>query len=368
MPQMVPHGTLDYEEMADWGYTPQELVVFSSNINPYGPPPSMVRIVAESITADNLSLYPDRLSHGMRQALADYHDVPPDAVLVGNGTADIMWLLAVLFLRGRSVAILSPTFGEYANAANLVDIEPAVVDYPGWRRQPDSTFIPDDTSLIDASHILVRSSPDVVYVCNPNSPTGEHLSPDEMDALLSSIPNAIWVIDEAYAAFTPEPWSAARWIHDRRIIVLRSMTKDFALGGLRLGYAIARPDTIRTMAEAQPPWNVNSLAQLAGVACMQELAWRDESLATLRRDTELLRRALMELGFSPRTTTTNYMLVPVKDPTALRIELLRRKIVVRDCTSFGLPGFIRLATQRPEHNQILIEALSELTQYGVSTS
>ena len=368
MPQIVPHGTLDYGELADLDVTPQELIVFSSNINPYGPPASVVRLVAESINASALSLYPDRLSRELRQALAQHHQVPPQAVLVGNGTADILWLLAVLFLRGKRVSVLSPTFGEYENAATLVGVEPHLVEYPGWRRQSDSSFVPDDSTLADTARALAESAPDVVYVCNPNSPTGEHLSPPEMELLMDAAPSARWIVDEAYAAFTPRPWSADRWILDRAVVALRSMTKDFALGGLRLGYAVAHPDAIRTMAEAQPPWNVNALAQLAGVACMQELVWREETLASLRRDTDTLRRGLQAIGFAPRPTTTNYFLVPVADAAALRNELLRRRIVVRDCTSFGLPGFIRLATQTPVHNRQLLAALSEFRHIGVPAS
>ncbi len=360
MPQMVPHGTLDYGELAEWGLRPDELIVFSSNINPYGPPPSVVQAVAGQIDASALSSYPDRLSRELRQALAGHHGVPAESILVGNGTADIMWLLAVLFLRGKRTAILSPTFGEYANAANVVGVDALLVSAPGWRKYEDQTFAPDDSGLDETIDELRRLAPDVVFACNPNSPTGEHRSPQEMEALLGSLPGALWIVDEAYAAFTPQPWSATPWSQERNVIVLHSMTKDFALGGLRLGYAAAHPEIIARMADAQPPWNVNSLAQIAGKACMQELAWRTETLRVLRQDTDRLRAGLMGIGLEPRSTTTNYFLVPMADPASLRRRLMKRKIVVRDCTSFGLPSFIRLATQRPEDNQRLLHALAEL--------
>lgn len=360
MPEMVPHGTLDFGELAEWGYQPEDLIVFSSNINPYGPPSSVVQAVADSISPHKLASYPDRLSLALRQVLADHHHVPADAILVGNGTADIMWLLALVFMRGKRVGILSPTFGEYANAAHVVGVEADLVSIPGWHQRSDHTFEPDDSTLSDTITALSELSPDVIFLCNPNSPTGEHLTPQEVESLLDSVPNALWIIDEAYTAFTPEPWSATQWCLDRNIIVLHSMTKDFALGGLRLGYAAARPELIQRMVESQPPWNVNAIAQIAGIACMEELVWRKESVATLRRDTERLRHGLMNLGFSPRSTTTNYMLVPVSDPSALRNRLLAHRIVVRDCTSFGLPTFIRLATQRPEDNQLLLGALVEV--------
>ena len=264
MPQMVPHGTLDYGELAEWGLRPDELIVFSSNINPYGPPPSVVQAVAGQIDASALSSYPDRLSRELRQALAGHHGAPAESILVGNGTADIMWLLAVLFLRGKRTAILSPTFGEYANAANVVGVDALLVSVPGWRKYEDQTFAPDDSGLDETIDELRRLAPDVVFACNPNSPTGEHRSPQEMEALLGALPGALWIVDEAYAAFTPQPWSATPWSQERNVIVLHSMTKDFALGGLRLGYAAAHPEIIARMADAQPPWNVNSLAQIGG--------------------------------------------------------------------------------------------------------
>ena len=364
-PEMVPHGTLDFGELAEWGYGPTDLVVFSSNINPYGPPPSVVQAVTKSIDAHTLASYPDRLSRELRQALAAHHDVPPEAILVGNGTADIMWLLAAVLLRGKSVAVLSPTFGEYANAAQVVDVEVTAISIPGWRLNDDGTFAPDDEQPVSESfattmRALATLAPDIVFVCNPNSPTGEHWTQEEMKSMMASAPDALWIVDEAYAAFTPNPWSATRWSLDRNVVVLHSMTKDFSLGGLRLGYVVARPSIVAELADSQPPWNVNTLAQVAGLACMRELAWRKETMARLREEMTRLRDGLARLGYATRPTATNYVLAPVPDPRSLRHQLLRRRIVVRDCTSFGLPTFIRLATQRPEDNEKLLEALAEL--------
>ena len=368
MPEMVPHGTLDFRELAEWGYEPADLFVFSSNINPYGPPPSVIRTVADSIDGATIALYPDRLSLRLREKLAEHHGIPPESILVGNGTADILFLLAVVFLRGKKVAILSPTFGEYANAANVVGVNADQIAIPGWRRRADGTYHPYEGQTTRQSEVartaraLGELAPDVVFICNPNSPTGEHWTPSEVETLMAAAPQALWIIDEAYRAFAPEPWSATSWCLERKMVVLHSMTKDFALGGLRLGYAAAPPGIVAALADAQPPWNVNALAQIAGEACMNELEWRKETTARLRKDTQDLRSGLTDLGYAPRPTTANYMLVPVADPADLRQTLLGRKIVVRDCTSFGLPSFIRLATQRPKDNQFLLDTLADLAQ------
>jgi histidinol-phosphate aminotransferase len=200
----------------------------------------------------------------------------------------------------------------------------------------------------------------VVFICNPNNPTGHHLTPHELLALHAAAPQALWVVDEAYAEFAPHPWSAARWLEPGQWLILRSLTKDFALGGLRLGYALAAPALIEQMARAQSPWNVNGLAQVAAVAALQQQSWRNQSLARLRQDCAELQAHLRQIGFRPLVTTTNYFLLPVADPTATRSALLRERLMVRDCTSFGLPHYIRIATQLPEQNALLVAALARL--------
>lgn len=360
MPALIPHGTLDYGEIAKWGYRPEDLLVFSSNINPYGPPPSVVQTVADHIDAATLALYPDRLSLDLRRVLAENDGVPEEAIIVGNGTADIMWLLAIVYLRDRRVTVCSPTFGEYGNAANVVGTDIHAVAFPGWQRKSDATYGPADTTIEQVAASISASNPDVVFICNPNSPTGEHLTPEQLESLMDGAQDALWIIDEAYYAFTPAPWSAAEWTQYRNLIVLRSMTKDFSLGGLRLGYAIAHPDKVAEMNNYQPPWNVNALAQIAGAGCMQEIEWRDETLAMLRQETANLRMELKKLGYEPHPTTANYFIVPIENPAAFRESLLRHRIVIRDCTSFGLPDYIRIATQTPEHNQVLLETMEKL--------
>jgi histidinol-phosphate/aromatic aminotransferase/cobyric acid decarboxylase-like protein len=139
------------------------------------------------------------------------------------------------------------------------------------------------------------------------------------------------------------------------------MTKDFALGGLRLGYLLGAPALIEPLQTTQPPWNVNILAQIAGAASLREgLAWRRQTLAALRAETIALQAALREQGYQPTPTTVNYFLVPVYSASELRRALLAQRLVVRDCSSFGLPNFIRIATQQPEANARLLDAMRQL--------
>jgi histidinol-phosphate aminotransferase len=358
--QMIPHGTLDYAEVATLGYKPEELLVFSSNINPYGPPPAVITALAAALTPETIARYPDRLSLDLRARLVAHHAVPEDAILVGNGTADILWLIALLYLQGRRVAIFSPTFGEYENVAALMDAEIIKLCHPGWVQLPQGGYRPGAFSVDQCAAALKAAQPEVVFLCNPNNPTGHWLDRNALETLIAAAPQALWILDEAYLEFMAQPESTLDYIDRGNWLVLRSMTKDFSLGGLRLGYVVGAPALIAPLQAAQPPWNVNVLAQLAGVACLEALAWRDKTLAQLRTESADLRQSLQVVGYAPLPTTVNYFLTPVADPARLRQALLARRMVVRDCTSFGLPGYIRLATQRPEHNRLLATALAEL--------
>lgn len=360
MPSTSVHGTPDYAELAALGLTPDQVVYFSSNINPYGPPDSVVEAVSAAVTRETISLYPDSLSLSLRARLAEYHQLPVDALMVGNGTADLIWLIAQVFGRRKQVAILSPTFSEYEDGVVMAAGHPTGVVLPGWQRLAPDHFAPGPSTLEQCHSALKASSPWLVFLCNPNNPTGETLRPQELRYLRKAAPNALWVIDEAYVEFSEDPWSVSEWVLETGWIVLRSLTKDFALGGLRLGYLLAAPSIVERLIHVQPPWSVNGLAQIAGEAALEEIAWRDGKMETLRRSVIQMQKELVDLGFRPVPTTVNYFLLPVGDGATVRRKLLAKKLIVRDCASFGLPEYIRIAVQKPEENQQLIDALGHM--------
>jgi histidinol-phosphate aminotransferase len=362
MPSTSIHGTPDYAELLNLGLRPEEVIYFSSNINPYGPPPAVVEAVRAYVSRETLARYPDSLSLALRQKLARYYDLPTSAVLVGNGTADLMWLIAHRFAPGKQAAILAPTFSEYADGVVMAGGHPTEIVLPGWQRIGPQRYAPSPISLAQTCDALAAASPWLVFLCNPNNPTGEYFSAQEVRQLRKAAPHALWVVDEAYSAFTAEPWSASRWVMDGGLIVLHSMTKDFALGGLRLGYLLASPYLVEQLQAVQPPWNVNGLAQFAGEAALDELAWRTQTLTKLRQNLADLRRALMGCGYAPCETTTNYVMLPVGDAASMRAALLKERMIVRDCASFGLPEYIRIAVQRAEENQRLLDVLCRLAQ------
>lgn len=365
---LVPHGTLDYAEMRALGLRPEDLTLFSSNINPFGPPPAVLEALRDASLAKLVPRYPDRLSLELRDLLAEHHHLSADSILVGNGSADILWLIGLLHLQHRRVAILGPTFGEYFNVAQLMQAEVTEIGHPGWRVTPTG-YQPQTVSVDEVANSLRQAHPEVVFVCNPNSPTGHYLTPDELAVLYNTAPDALWIIDEAYAEFMDQPASMSHWVERGNWLVLRSMTKDFALGGLRLGYVMGAPALIEAMQIAQPPWNANIFAQLAGSVSLREgQEWRRSTLTALRKECNHLQDALRESGYQPYPTTVSYFLLPVNDSTKLRNELLTQGLVVRDCTSFGLPNFIRIAVQQPEENARLLQALGNLSPIATSSS
>ena len=386
MPTTSIHGTPDYAELDALGLDPSEVVYFSSNINPYGPPPSVVEAVQAEISRSFLARYPDSRSQRLREKIGAYHGLPPGAVLVGNGTADLIWLLAHAYGNNRNAAILSPTFSEYADGVIMAGGHPVYFPLPGWQRIYDPSasrrrvgaaggfgnrFAPAGTTVEQTRKALEAAAPWLVFICNPNNPTGEYLTPGELRYLWEGAPDALWIVDEAYAEFTEDPWSAAQWVMSATNgrpargpgwIVLRSMTKDFSLGGLRLGYLLAAPSTIERLQDVQPPWSVNGVAQLAGLVALDELAWREETTARLREETRALQAGLRAYGYAPLPTTVSYFLLPVGNARAMRDRLVAERMFVRDCTSFGLPDHIRIASRPPEENARLLGVMAEFAR------
>jgi histidinol-phosphate aminotransferase len=206
---------------------------------------------------------------------------------------------------------------------------------------------------------LQQLSPRIAFICNPNNPTGTLLGPEEMAAWARTHRHTLFVVDEAYLAFAPGATSSLNPGQDN-ILVLRSMTKDYGLAGLRLGYAAGHAAVIAALGQVRPAWNVNALAQAAGLAALADEAHLRRSLEALREAKDQLVAGLKAIELSPLPSAVHFFLVPVGDGRAFRRALLKKAIVVRDCASFGLPAYVRIATRRPEENACLLAAIASL--------
>jgi histidinol-phosphate aminotransferase len=359
LPRVV-HGAVKDQELAVLaasGISPDQVLDFSVNSNPLGPSPR----VQDALSAIDVSRYPDDTTAELRAALSARFRISADRLLVANGSSELIWLACLAYIRpGDAVAIFGPTFGEYARAVAIAG--GAVV-------RCDST--PADGFHLEPGHAaawLHATAPSVVFLCNPNNPTGAYLDAPSVAALVDAATDALFVIDEAYAPFLSGPTTDRRdgglraLVHlmdTGRVLLLRSMTKDGALAGLRLGYAAAAEPVIAALGAAKPPWSVNRAALAAGLATLQDDDhWRRSRAAAVEAVT-YLRHELRTRGFHVYDSRANYFLVDVGDARATRERLLRRGLVVRDCTSFGLPSMVRIAARPIEDCRQLVAALED---------
>jgi histidinol-phosphate aminotransferase len=351
------HGGPDYAELAALDLSPDEVIDFSANTNPCGPAPQ-VRAVLAGVPLDR---YPDAQAIALRERLAQVHGMAPDHIIVGNGTAELIWLLGMAYLRrGDPVFIVGPTFGEYRAAAGLMEAD--VTEY----RAPAADDFQPDGAAIEA--LIGRQQPRLTFLCNPNNPTGVYLAREAVEALAAACGEGLLVVDEAYRAFVAEPWPSEPLVErgpglspvQGNVVLLRSMTKDHALAGLRLGYALASPEVVAALKKVQPSWSVNAVAQAAGLAALSDENHLQETLPQIAEAKAYLVEELTDLGLRVVPSAANFLLVEVGDGQTLRRRLLSHGVVVRDCASFGLPEYVRIAARQLEECRRLIKTLHQL--------
>ncbi|MEW5718026.1 MAG: histidinol-phosphate transaminase [Chloroflexota bacterium] len=338
----VAHGGFHSAHADDW-------IDFSSNVNPYGPSPR----VWDALRDVPIGRHPDPRATPLCDTLAEMQNVSARQLIVGNGSVDLIYHLAVAYLRARDrVLIAAPTFGEYAASAAIMGAE--IVEY---RACAENDFAIDVAALIEQARAC---DPRFIFLCNPNNPTGKYLARDEVEKILRAFPNALLVLDEAFIRFVADAWDARALLRYDNLLILRSLTKDYALTGLRVGYALASPAMIESIEKVQPPWSVNAFAQAATIAALRDEQHLRDSLAALARAKNDLVNDLTRLGLRVVPSATHFFLVQVALASEFARQLRARKIVVRDGTSWGLPDFVRIATRMPEDNARLAAAIAGL--------
>lgn len=340
------HGGIDAAELERLGMSPDRVLDFSANLNPFGPSPT----VGAALRDVPIDRYPDRSCRRLRQALARHLDVGEESILVGNGSAELIWLAAIAFLSpGDKVAVLGPAFGEYQRAARRMGAAVTV-----YRASPEEGFRPPLGAFAEG---LVQEQPNLAILASPNNPTGQLVSLADVFTLAERHPRTLFVLDEAYADFVARPRLGRK--PPANVIRLRSLTKAHGLAGLRLGYALGAAEILDALRAVQPPWSVNAFAQAAGVTALEDVGHLHDCLVRLESAKAQLIEQLQAAGFAPVPSAVPFFLVPVGDAARCRLALLRRGVLVRDCTSFGLSEYIRVSTRSPEENARLVAALVE---------
>ncbi|GAC1584404.1 MAG: histidinol-phosphate transaminase [Ktedonobacteraceae bacterium] len=358
--ERVVHGALDYNELERLGLYPEEILDFSVNANPYGPSPHIREAMANVV----IDRYPDRACRALRQTLLTYEvsslPLSREAIVCGNGASELIWTIARTYLKpGLKAAIVGPTFGEYHAAS--VATGATVLEFQAHLA---NAFQLENTTL---SIWIMAEQPRLVWLCNPNNPTGTWRDRQQLAQIVTACQKvgALLVVDESYWRFVlpPVAYSALEFVPttaESSVIVVRSLTKDFALAGIRLGYAVAAPSAVEQIEAQLPSWNVSGIAQAAGLAALEDREYLARTFYDLARERQAFFSALEASGRPMIASHTHFCLLDVGDASRVRHHLLMRNILVRDCTSFGLPQFIRVAT-RPEHDwQKLVAALKEV--------
>ncbi len=226
-----------------------------------------------------------------------------------------------------------------------------------YTTRPENGFAVDEAALLET---LQHLQPRLMFICNPNNPTGMHLPIDAISDWAARHPDTLFVVDEAYLPFVPGPSPSLIKNVGHNLLVLHSLTKAHALAGLRLGYAVGTAEVIAALGKVRPTWNVNAIAQAAGIVAIDDVSHLMQTLARVSKDKATLVANLETIGLAPLPSVTHFFLCEVGQANVLRRSLLKRGILVRDCTSFGLPNYIRIASRRPSENDQLIGALSEI--------
>jgi threonine-phosphate decarboxylase len=323
---------------------------FSANINPLGIPPRIKKLLSRQLK--DLVHYPDTKAHCLVAALARYWKVREENVLVGNGSTELIYLILNAF-RPDKVILPVPSFTEYERAARISGSQIRFIH-----------ILEGESFSLNFDRI---NNCDMLFLCNPNNPTGNLMINSRVD--IAGISAKRIVIDEAFMDFVPEekahtfiPLAAA----SKKFIVLRTLTKLFALPGLRVGYLIARRDVIRSLKEYQMPWSVNVLAQIAAEQCLSEDAFIQRSKQLIEKERAFLYEQLKRIReLKPCPSVANFLLVKIKDKrlisSSLKKGLLKKNILIRDCANFrGLDErFIRVAVRTHKENICLVRALKK---------
>jgi threonine-phosphate decarboxylase len=347
-----PHGGRHYVKNIKG-----DIIDFSTNINPLGPSKTVVSTIRKNL--DLISAYPEPDSREFKEAVSDYLQIDEECVVAGNGANEIIHVVADAFVKkGDKVVIPIPTFFEYEFAC---DKNSATINY-----------VDLDNLVLNVDSVLeaMDKQTKVVFVCNPNNPTGLLTKRDHIQKLLDHAydNNTLVMIDECFIEFIDEPERNAfvNAVHEYdNLVVLRTLTKAFGLAGLRAGYCIANRKIAQLLNKVKVPWNVNTLAQKAAVAALQDKEHLKKTRHLVKKEKQYLQTQIGKMSkFTPHKSDTNFFLIKLDsiDSLTLKEKLLKKRILVRDCSTFTGMGtdYVRISTRKRRENTLLINALKEV--------
>ena len=336
------------ETARELGLREADILKMASNENPLGPSPRALEAIRGAL--NDLHYYPDGSGFELKAILARKLGVAAENLVLGNGSNDVLELVARAFLTGADSAV-------YSQHAFLV--YPLVVQAIGARHieVPARNYGND----LDALAAAVRADTKVVFLANPNNPTGTFDPWDKVRAFVERIPRRVLVvIDEAYGEYLPEALQSPtpRWIEKHpNLVVSRTLSKAFGLAGLRVGYGIANPEVAELMNRVRQPFNVNHLAMVAACAALDDDAFIAKVHDINARGMAQLEQGFKRLGLEYIPSFANFITVRVGEAARIYAELLKEGVIVRPIASYGMPEHLRVTVGLPEHNERFLAAL-----------
>ncbi len=330
-----------------------DIIKLASNENPLGPSPKAM--AAMRTVEPELALYPDGNGFALKQSLSRHLGVDMAQITLGNGSNDVLVLLAEAFLTPEAHAVYS----QYAFA-----VYPLAVQATG----ASASCVPAAADLghdLEAMAAAIRPETRVVFVANPNNPTGNFIDRASLRSFAEAIPeHVLLVVDEAYQEYLPPDarWSALEWLADfPNLVVTRTFSKAYGLAGLRVGYAVSHPDVADLLNRIRQPFNVNSLALAAAEAALEDEAFLQQAYAVNQTGIRMLAEKLDALGLNYTPSKGNFLLVDLGRPAMPVYDaLLRKGVIVRPVGNYGLPNHLRVSIGTPEEMQYFCSVFEQV--------
>jgi threonine-phosphate decarboxylase len=351
---LYEHGGNIYRLAEELKMQERKIIDFSSSVNPLG--------VSKKIKAElrkhlkYLSNYPDPEALRLRKRLAQYHRINPDTIICGNGSIELIYLIAMA-LKLQKVLIPAPTFSEYEKACSM-SCKSQVTNFE-LTRENNFDIDPDD-------FIKAIKGCDMAFLCNPNNPTGRLMKRDNVRKISEAARElkCYLIVDEAFIDFCPDDTVIKDTEDNLFLIVLRTMTHFYALPGLRMGYGVFPNNLITKMKEYKERWTVNNLSQRAAVIALKDKVYRKETLKLIEEEKKFLEKSFKNIGVGFYSSDANFYLLKVKDGNEICSQLMKDGILVRNCSNFkGLDSsYIRIAVKSHRENTILIKELTSILQ------
>jgi histidinol-phosphate aminotransferase len=357
--QIAPYvaGKPISEVAREFGLVEAHIVKLASNENPLGMPDSAKTAMAAAIA--ELGRYPDSNAFELKAALSARYDVPAEWVTLGNGSNDILELAAHSFVeKGQSIVYAQYSFAVYALATQGLGARAIVT--PAVKYGHD----------LDAMLSAIEADTRLVFIANPNNPTGTFIEGPVLEAFLDKVPkNVVVVLDEAYTEYLPaeKRYDSIAWVRRYpNLLVSRTFSKAYGLAGLRVGFAIAQPELSDLLNRLRQPFNVNTIAQAAAVAALGDRTFLDKSAELNAAGYRRLTEAFDKLGLEYVPSYGNFVLVRVTRDNSdegagarVNLALLRQGVIVRPVGSYGLPQWLRVTIGLPEENEAFLAALEK---------